>query len=86
MKFPTQTCGKSGGLLGGRPVENAPNSMVRMGRLELPRPLQALEPKSSASANSATSAHARSRATFLPSLPSQSLPAARKCAFDWPFP
>lgn len=37
-------------------TKNAPNSLVRMGRLELPRPLQALEPKSSASANSATSA------------------------------
>ena len=37
-------------------VENARKLLVRMGRLELPRPLQALEPKSSASANSATSA------------------------------
>ena len=28
-------------------VENAGKLLVRMGRLELPRPLQALEPKSS---------------------------------------
>jgi hypothetical protein len=44
------------GLEKARPVENVGKLLVRMGRLELPRALHPLEPKSSASANSATSA------------------------------
>ena len=56
MIRPLQTYGLTYGLRGRAPVENARKLLVRMGRLELPRPLQALEPKSSASANSATSA------------------------------
>ena len=43
-------------LIGFVHSKNRQLNLVRMGRLELPRPLQALEPKSSASANSATSA------------------------------
>jgi len=39
------TGGKTSGLLGTASVENAHTLLVRMGRLELPRPLQALEPK-----------------------------------------
>jgi hypothetical protein len=60
------TGGKTSGLLGTASVENAHTLLVRMGRLELPRPLQALEPKSSASANSATSAPRFSSLAFMP--------------------
>ena len=56
MIRPIQSYGLTYGLKGTVPVENACKLLVRMGRLELPCPLQALEPKSSASANSATSA------------------------------
>ena len=56
MIRPLQSYGFTYGLKETVPMENARKSLVRMGRLELPRPLQALEPKSSASANSATSA------------------------------
>ena len=59
MKFSTGTGGKTSGLGLTESTPEAGNSLVRMGRLELPRPLQALEPKSSASANSATSARSR---------------------------
>ena len=52
MSKPLQTYG----LQGTKPVEKARNSLVRMERLELSRVLHPLEPKSSASANSATSA------------------------------
>ena len=51
-----KSSGKSSGMPFDAPVEKARKLLVRMGRLELPRPLRALEPKSSASANSATSA------------------------------
>jgi hypothetical protein len=56
MKSVPQTYGKTYGLDSKRASERTAKLLVRMGRLELPRPLQALEPKSSASANSATSA------------------------------
>ena len=56
MKNPLRTYALSYSLLKIGAEDNARNSLVRMGRLELPRALHPLEPKSSASANSATSA------------------------------
>ena len=40
MKLSSKTGGKISGLRTARPVENARNSLVRMGRLELPRPCE----------------------------------------------
>ena len=59
----TKSSGKSSGLTPKSGVEIPRKLLVRMGRLELPRPLQALEPKSSASANSATSAQPHTKTT-----------------------
>jgi hypothetical protein len=56
VKNPLKTYALSYSLLKTGAQKNARNSLVRMGRLELPRALHPLEPKSSASANSATSA------------------------------
>jgi hypothetical protein len=56
MSISVESYGITYGVQSKRPLKRAAKLLVRMGRLELPRPLQALEPKSSASANSATSA------------------------------
>ena len=58
-----KSSGKSSGLSPDEGFGIPRKLLVRMGRLELPRPLQALEPKSSASANSATSALPHNKTT-----------------------